>query len=315
MCYRITQCAKIQKLLKDGLMNKLLIVIFCALLAGCFGPAKFDASSEATIKESTQKIVSSLTGEELEEFKKAMMYFTIGGESGLGSIIGAVFSGNSSGATTEVMLAANLKSIDGLTGEQILKKYRTNLVDDRIKREKQTKEKEKINRLEQEAKELLKNRKFEEAITKYKAMSDIPSGMEVAEIGIESTTREMNDFTEKMNYMDNIVITEFVAKRIDTYSKKGVPAVRISLKNIGDRSLDKVKIIVYFQDENGNTIFEEDYHPVLVSDYSFRENNKPLKPGYVEEMEKDKYYTLETALTDWKEGKAIIKVVDIEFTK
>jgi len=87
----------------------------------------------------------------------------------------------------------------------------------------------------------------------------------------------MNEFTEKMNYLDKVLITEFSAKRINTYSKKSVPAVRISLKNNGDRSLDKVKVVVYFQDRNGNTIFEEDYHPVLVSKYSFGSDNKPLK--------------------------------------
>src|SRR5690625_3737205 len=125
----------------------------------------------------------------------------------------------------------------------------------------------------------------------------------------------MEELTEKMNYMDKVEITEFVAQRIDTYRQKDVPAVRISLKNNGDRSLDKVKVVVYFKDKDGNTIFEEDYHPVLVSKYSFSGDNKPLKPGYVKEMPKGKYYTLESALSDWQEGEATAQVVDIEFTK
>ena len=52
--------------------------------------------------------------------------------------------------------------------------------------------------------------------------------------------------------MDKVEITEFLAQRIDTYLKKDIPAVRISLKNKGDRSLDKVKVVVYFKDKDGN---------------------------------------------------------------
>lgn len=296
-------------------MKRIVIVTLVIILTGCFGPSKFDASNEAAIKESTQKIVDGLQEDQREEFKKALMYFTIGGEIGLKSIMGAAFAGKSSNITTEAMVTVNLKTIDGLTGEQILEKYRTNLEQDRLKREKEEAERRNVNSLKKEAQELLKSNKFEAALAKYKIMSEISSGVEGAEIGIQKTTKAMKVFTEKMNYMGKVEITEFLAKRIDTYLKKDVPAVRISLKNKGDRSIDKIKITVYFQDKDGNTIFEEDFHPVLVSRYSFSGDNKPLKPGYVKEMEKDKYYTLDSALSDWKVGKAIAKVVDIEFTK
>lgn len=296
-------------------MKKIVLTCLVLLLSGCFGPAKFDSSSDASIKESTKKIVESLPETNREEFQKALMYFSIGGEGGLKAMMGAAFAGKSSDATNEAMLAANLKTIDGLTGEQILEKYRSSLEQDRINREKEEAERQKVTSLKKEAQELLDSNKFEEALSKYKALSEISSGVEAAEAGIEKTTEAMKEFTEKMNYMDKVEITEFLAKRIDTYLKKEIPAVRISLKNKGDRSLDKVKVVVYFKDKAGNTIFEEDFHPVLVSKYSFSGDNKPLKPGYVKEMEKDKYYTLESALFDWQEGKAIPKVVDIEFTK
>lgn len=314
-------------------MKKLFCISLIVLLTGCFGPAKFDASNEVSIKESTQKIVNDLSEDKHEEFKKALMYFTIGGSGGFKSMMGAALAGNSSKTTNEAMLAINLKKIDGLTGEQILEKYKANIEVDRIKREetriKQEKEKiareqkrekekaerTKIKNLKNEAQELLKSNKFKEALVKYKAMSEISTGIEAAEIGIEKTTNAMNEFSEKMNYIDKVEITEFVAKRIDTYSKKNIPAVRVSLKNNGKKSLDKVKIVVFFQDKNGNTIFEEDYHPVLVSKYSYGKSNKPLKPGYVKEMKEGEYYTLDSALADWVEGKSIAKVVDIEFSK
>jgi len=296
-------------------MKNFILIGLVLILAGCFGPAKFDSSSEDSIKKSTQKIVESLPEESRDEFQKALMYFSIGGESGLKTMMGAAFAGKSSDVTNEAILTVNLKAIDGLTGEQILEKYRQSLEQDQIKREKEDAERKKISSLKDEAKKLLDSNKFAEALSKYKAMSEISSGVEAAEVGIEKTTKAMEEFTEKMNYMDKIEVTEFISKRIDTYAEKDIPAVRISLKNNGDRSLDKVKVIVYFKDKDGNTIFEDDYYPVLVSKYSFSGDNKPLKPGYVKEMEKGKYYTLKSALSEWQESKAVAKVVDIEFTK
>lgn len=292
-------------------MKKLLLVSLITILTGCLGEAKFDASNETSIKESSQKIVDGLPEDQREEFQKAIMYFSLGGEKGLMSMFGAAFSGQSPDVTAETMLSVNLEKINGLTGKEILTKYRGNLEKDRLEKEEQ----EKVSALDKEASKLLKSNKFEEALAKYKAMSEISSGVEYAEAGMEKTTKAMAEFSEKMEYIDKVKITEFLATRIDTYSKKAAPAVRISLKNSGDRSLDKVKVVVYFQDKDGNTIFEEDYHPVLVSKYSFSGDNKPLKPGYVNEMEKDKYYTLDSALSDWKEGKAVAKVVDIKFSE
>lgn len=296
-------------------MKKIILTCLVLALSGCFGPTKFDSSSETSIKESTKKIVEALPESSREEFQKALMYFSIGGEGGLKAMMGAAFVGKSPDVTSEAMFAANLKVIDGLTGEEILNKYRSSLEQDRIKKEREEAEWKKVTDLKNEAQKLLDSNKFEEALSKYKALSEISSGIEAAEAGIEKTTKAMEEFTEKMSYMNKVEITEFVAQRIDTYLKKDVPAVRISLKNNGDRSLDKVKVVVYFKDKDGNTIFEEDYHPVLVSKYSFSSDNKPLKPGYVKEMEKGKYYTLKSALSDWQEGKATAKIVDIEFTK
>lgn len=290
------------------------LLLLAMILTGCFGQAKFDATNETTIKESARKIADSLPESQREEFGKAIMYFTIGGSDGFKSMMGAAFSGKSTETTTETMLAVNLQSINGLTGEQILTKYRTSLEEARLKREREAAEKEKINALKKEAQKLLDSNKFEDALVKYKAMSEISSGVVAAEAGIAKTTEAMKDFTEKMGYMDKVQITEFSTQRIDTYLKKGTPAVRIALKNTGDRSLDQVKVIVYFKNKDGNTIFEEDFYPVSVSKYSFGGNNKPLKPGYVQEMEKDKYYTIESQLSEWAEGKATAKITDIKFS-
>ena len=113
-------------------------------------------------------------------------------------MIGAAFAGKTSNAASEAMLVANLKVIDGLTGEQILEKYRSDLEKNRIKREKEEAERKQVAQLKKEAQEFLDSNKFEDALSKYKALSEISSGVEVSKIGIENTTKAMNEFAEKM---------------------------------------------------------------------------------------------------------------------
>lgn len=283
-------------------MRLLLVGILTIILSGCLGEKTFDASSEASIKKSTSAIKESLPQESIEDFNKAVMYFSVGGENGFKAMMGAAFLGKAD--TLKDNFTVNLKVIDGLTGVQIIEKHK-NLVH----------ASKAIGDLEREAEELLKNKKFQKALEKYKEIGNIPSGVESSETGIKNTKKAMEDFTEKMHYLDKVEITDFIAKRIDTYLKEGIPSIRISLKNKGDRSLDMVKVTVYFQDKNGQTIFEEHFSPVLVSDYSFSGNNKPLKPGYVYEMEKDKFFTIKSELSEWSEGKAKAKIVDIKFSE
>ncbi|AIY65182.1 DUF6694 family lipoprotein [Pseudoalteromonas piratica] len=319
-------------------MKKLLIPLALITLSGCFGPAKFDSTDQSSIQSSTQAVIESLPEADRPEFKKAIMYYSIGGKEGFSNMLGAAFSGADKAISKETMIVANLADINGLTGQEILTKYRAQLEQNKIeaaerkakleekqkqmiremeeqtaRRNKERENTRKVITLEKEAKKLLENNKFKEAIAKYEEMAKVDSGAEKSQEGIDKTIQAMNDFEEKLDYINKIELTEFTAKRIDTYSKKGVPAVRLSLKNNGERSLDKVKIVVYFKDKDDNVIYEEDYLPVLVSRYSFG-NNKPLKPGYVREQEKGKYYTLDSALSNWKEGNASARIVDIEFS-
>ena len=282
-------------------------LILVLLLGGCFGPAKFDATNQETIRASAIKVKESLSSDQQAEFDDALKYFFIGGEDGFRAMMATAFAGKSKDMDVEAFAQANIQAIHGLTGEQILAKYhevkeKQKLVDEERKR---------VQSLKQEADKLLSDLQFEAALERYKTLSEIPSGLQSSEEGIAKTQQAMMAFQEKMVYLDKIEITEFVAKRIDTYSSKGVPAVRISLKNKGDRTLNEVKVMVYFQNSDGNTIFEEDYFPVNVNSYS--SGNKPLKPGYVQEMESGKYYTLDSALSEWAEGKATAKVTDLKF--
>lgn len=300
--------------------NTFLALSLSAFLVGCFGEPTFDAKNESTIKESSQKMAESMTQDEKQEFGKAILYFSIGGSGGFENMMRA--SLNNASDAADNMIAINIKSIDGMTAKEIITKYKTHIEKDRIEKEKRVAEKAKkdaeraeMRKLKKEAKQLLESNEFEAALVKYEALFNYKDGVDAAKKGMAETNEAMKSFNEKMSYLDNVKITEFVAQRIDTYLKKDTPAVRISLKNVGDRSLDKVKVVVYFHDKDGNTIFEKEYYPVLVSKYNYGSDNKPLKAGYIKEMEKDKFYTLDSALSEWDEGKATAKIIDIEFSK
>ncbi len=307
----------------DAMKYIVLIAPLLLVLTGCFGPNTLDTTSEETIKNSAQAITADMTEAEKNEFSKALMYYSVGGPDGFRSMMTSLSAYNSK-ATPETLMAVNLQSLDGMTGQEVLKKYRAALAADKEVRERERAEKEAkeakareerdtVRQLSDEAKALLESKRFEEALAKYHALSEIESAKELAMDGIKDTRTALKAFTEKMEYIDKVAITEFEAKRIDTYSDEDVPAIRVSLKNKGDRSLDKVKVIVYFQNKNGDTIFEESFHPVLVSNYSIR-NSKPLKAGYVYEMEDGRYFTVKSKLSEWDESKTIIKIVDIAFT-
>jgi tetratricopeptide (TPR) repeat protein len=312
----------------EAAMRFLFVGILTIILSGCLGEKTFDASSETSIKKSTKAIQEALPKEKIEDFNKAMMYFFVGGENGFKTMMGAAFLGESDavrdnfagnlkvidGLTGEQIIekhkkiVAEQKAVSELENEaenflenkkfqEALEKYEeigkipygVGSSEAGIKNTKKAMQEFAVSELENEAKNFLENKKFQEALEKYEEIGKIPYGAGSSEAGIKNTKKAMQEFTEKMGYIDNVEITEFTAKRIDTYTENGIPAVRISLKNKGDRSLDMVKVIIYFQDKGGQTIFEEHFTPVLVSDYSFSDNNKPLKPGYVYEMEMDKF--------------------------
>ena len=103
------------------------------------------------------------------------------------------------------------------------------------------------------------------------------------------------------------------AKYYTTYLEEKIPGVEFKLKNQGDRILKEVEVTVYFKDANGTIIAEEDYHPVLVTKYSFSSDNKPLKPNYVWQMERGKFYKAKSVPSEWKAGAVSAKITNIEF--
>ncbi len=111
----------------------------------------------------------------------------------------------------------------------------------------------------------------------------------------------------------HLVLYDVQAKYKDSLLDGKVAGVLFKLRNNGDRSLDEVKVTVYFKDAGGAVIHEEDYYPVLVSDFSVGDNT-PLKPGYIWQMESGKFYEAKSVPSEWQEGAVQAKITDVQFS-
>ncbi len=119
---------------------------------------------------------------------------------------------------------------------------------------------------------------------------------------------------EEATYIaDNLLLYDLDAKYYDSMLDGRVPGVRFKIKNNGNRTLNEVAVRVVFYDRDGNAIAEEEYHPVLVSEYNFSGNNTPLRPNYIWQEERGRFYAAKNVPTEWKTGSAKATIIDIEF--
>jgi hypothetical protein len=112
---------------------------------------------------------------------------------------------------------------------------------------------------------------------------------------------------------DHLRLYDIDAKYFDSMLDGRVPGVRFKIKNEGNRTLNEVAVRVVFYDANDKPIAEEEYHPVLVTELSFGDNNSPLRPNYIWQDEPGKFYTAKSVPSEWKAGKVTATITDIEF--
>jgi len=182
---------------------------------------------------------------------------------------------------------------------------------EKTRKEKQTA----IENLMTEARELREAKKLEGAIAKYEKVLELKSEMVDAKRGIQEVNDEITRIKEKQSYIDNVVLYDLQSRYYKTYLEEKVPGVTFKIKNTGDRILKEVEVTVYFRDLSGTIIAEKTYHPVLVSRYSFSADNKPLKPNYIWQMERGKFYEADSVPTEWEEGSVSAKITNIEFAE
>ncbi|WP_065085995.1 hypothetical protein [Pseudomonas sp. AU12215] len=122
--------------------------------------------------------------------------------------------------------------------------------------------------------------------------------------------------SDEQNYIDQkLELYGFKAARYSSVLDGKVPGVEFKIRNRGGRSLDRVKVVVYFKDAQGVTIAEESFTPVLVSEYNFSGDSKPLKPGYIWQLDQGQFYTAKSVPSEWKEGAAEAKITQVQFSK
>lgn len=114
--------------------------------------------------------------------------------------------------------------------------------------------------------------------------------------------------------VNNLELYEVEAKFMDSLLDGKVPGVTFKIKNSGDRTLDRIKVVAYFLDSTGGVIAEEDFYPVTNSPYSLSDS-KPLKAGYIWQIESGKFYSAKSVPTEWAEGRVRVEITEIQFAE
>lgn len=117
----------------------------------------------------------------------------------------------------------------------------------------------------------------------------------------------------KLDYINNLMLYDCHADYHDSLIDGRVPGVEFKIKNNGNRTLRKVEVTFYFKDSSGQTISEEKYYPVLVTE--FGTDNNPLKPGYIWQVESGHFYAAKKVPSEWQPRNTTAQITDIEFEK
>ena len=136
----------------------------------------------------------------------------------------------------------------------------------------------------------------------------LPSSSEKVEASEKTKDLDVGieNIGEKQAYINKVRIINLKA----TETISGGLEISGIIRNLGNRTLNKVEIIIYFLDKDGMPIFEETYSPVWVSEYSFGVSNKPLKPNYSRRFG----YSIDDVPSDWAK-KIKAEITDIRFER
>jgi hypothetical protein len=145
--------------------------------------------------------------------------------------------------------------------------------------------------------------------------SSSPAAAAGADLGNAATASSAGspDPVEAAYIRDKLRLYDLQARYYESVLDGEVPGVRFKIKNGGDRTLDRVTVRVVFHDAAGVAIAEQEYNPVLVSEYSYGGDNKPLRPNYIWQGDRGEFYSAKDVPSEWAPGKATATITDIEF--
>ena len=165
---------------------------------------------------------------------------------------------------------------------------------------------DKIAALLSEANQLRKINNLSAAIDKYNQVLGLDNDLPQALVEKAEVEKEIRLLQEKQAYYKNIELQNI---RIEKQKARGSDVVKESIVgtviNQGDRTLNRVKIAVYFLDQDGKEI---DY-PALATEFFYREENQPLTP----QSKRDFGFTIEGYAPPSWGGKVEVKITDLEF--
>lgn len=110
----------------------------------------------------------------------------------------------------------------------------------------------------------------------------------------------------------NIKLYDIQAKYYESFRNEKTAGVDFKIKNSGQKTVIDITVTVYFKNEKGEIIFEDDFSPVSENSYSSN-NRKPLKPNYIWQQEQGRFYSSEKVPSEWKEGEIDMKITNIKF--
>lgn len=266
-------------------------------LTACGGP-KIDASSEEAFNQSAQKIVETITDKkEKREFLKALSFYSSG-------------EGNFDVADDDKNFLDNIKAVDGLDASDIISNYNK----DKEKAKEIRDIKDDYNKAEIEADKLSKNFEFDKAEAKVKDFAKHKFLNKKVEKYVADLATKKADHELALKYVSKVEISDFKAKKEEGFTGTMYPAVYFKLKNLGDKSLDKVTVRVHYLDDNGKELLFDDYE-IVDATKKYGDATTPLKPGYVQTPKNNSFERGSAISDDWKETNVKYEVVNVEFSK
>jgi len=259
------------------------LVIF---FSGCGEPV-MDATDEESALASIEKLSADMTAAEKKAFEEAVFLVSRHGED----------------APDRELPKGVGHRVHGKTTAEIMGE--AEVIRERLDRE------ARIRELLRRADEGLLESEYAEALAAIGEARAAGAETEDVQEREASVQAAMADRLAALEYIEQVVLYDLKADTYNTVLDSSVPGVEFKLKNAGDRSLARVVVTVYFQDGEGNDISEEEYVPVSAS----RFDSSALKPNYIWQHERDKFYRADGVPSEWRVGAVRAAVTELGFAE
>lgn len=90
-----------------------------------------------------------------------------------------------------------------------------------------------------------------------------------------------------------------------------IPGITLEIKNTGDKTISKLTLTIYFQDENGNDIYEDNMY--IIDAGSLFDDFGVLKPNYSWKNDNGTFKSFDNVPSEWKEGAIRFEITELKF--